>query len=78
MRLVNGVCRYCGCTNDEPCRLGNGDQCGRARTDGTLCTGPRCVTQYDKDLWKERRQDYLNAKRRAAAMWQRRRKKRKG
>lgn len=36
-------CRYCGCTESNPCRLRDGDQCGWGDTGRTFCSRDACV-----------------------------------
>ncbi len=41
-----GRCRYCRCTEDNPCRLPEGDRCCWWDRTRTLCTGPACLTAH--------------------------------
>ena len=41
--VVPGVCRYCGCTQDRPCRLHDGDECSWIDGSRTVCSAPGCV-----------------------------------
>jgi hypothetical protein len=41
-----GKCRYCGCTESDPCRLQDGDECSWLNTRQTVCNAPGCQRQY--------------------------------
>ena len=42
-----GVCRYCGCYDCNPCHVGPGDfdTCGWFDEDETICTNPECLVK---------------------------------
>ena len=56
---MKGVCRYCGCTDENPCRyvpIPHGPIAGQpvltakwADKTKTLCTNPMCVEKAAKD-----------------------------
>ena len=56
--LVSGVCRYCGCTEDAPCRIPGDDTCSWHDAQRTVCTGPKCLGQYFAEDVEARRRDY--------------------
>jgi hypothetical protein len=37
-----GICRHCGCTEDDPCRLYTGEPCSWADATRTVCNKPSC------------------------------------
>jgi hypothetical protein len=41
-----GQCRFCRCTEDDPCRVPGGDTCSWFDKSCTVCTGPACITAY--------------------------------
>ena len=41
-----GRCRFCRCTESDPCRIPGGDTCGWFDKSRTVCTGPACITAY--------------------------------
>lgn len=43
---ARGVCRYCGCTQFNPCVRRDGSPCGWWDLDLTVCTRPECVTAH--------------------------------
>lgn len=47
---AEGVCRFCGCTAENPCVLPSGDECGFATRLRTRCTAPACVRAFWKEL----------------------------
>lgn len=42
-RFVPGVCRYCGCTDNDPCYNPNYGNCWWANPDHTICS--HCVDE---------------------------------
>lgn len=44
-----GVCRICGCTDEMPCILDDGDACEWTDGAATLCTNPRCIAAADRE-----------------------------
>lgn len=38
-----GICRHCGCTESDPCRLSDGDSCSWADAARTVCNRPSCM-----------------------------------
>jgi len=53
MSLTAGVCRYCGCTEENPCSVPpycDGDTCGWIGGTGrTVCTAPPCIMRWAED-----------------------------
>ena len=57
--MARGVCRYCGCTEDKPCRYlphpenAPGGQpvltCKWADKSQTLCTNPACLARAKEE-----------------------------
>jgi hypothetical protein len=43
MTSVPGMCRHCGCTEDSPCRLSEGDTCCWFNRERTVCSSPACI-----------------------------------
>ena len=43
------VCHYCGCTEDNACRLPNGDPCGWLRW-GRVCNAPNCIRAFQAEV----------------------------
>lgn len=41
-----GECRFCGCTDDDGCRLEAGQNCSWANEEETVCTNPDCLQQF--------------------------------
>lgn len=41
---VPGICRRCGCSEDNPCRLADGEPCCWMDCARTLCNNPSCLT----------------------------------
>jgi len=40
--VAPGVCRHCGCTESNPCRLQDGDTCFWDNRERTVCSNPSC------------------------------------
>jgi len=40
-----GKCRHCGCTEDDACRLGNGDPCWWTDNQRLVCSNPACIVR---------------------------------
>jgi len=40
--LPSGVCRFCKCTETEPCTLQDGEACGWIDKDRNCCNNPAC------------------------------------
>jgi ParB/RepB/Spo0J family partition protein len=40
-----GVCKYCGCCEDDACELDSGANCSWANDEKTICTNPDCLAQ---------------------------------
>ena len=55
---IPGACRHCGCTEEDPCTLENGDHCGRYRED--VCSNRACITREEARVAAER-QDAMKA-----------------
>lgn len=43
MPAVSGTCRFCGCTEANPCNLRTGDNCCWVDSDRTVCSRPSCI-----------------------------------
>jgi hypothetical protein len=41
-----GVCCFCHCTEDDPCRIPGGDFCSWYLASRDVCTAPGCITAY--------------------------------
>jgi hypothetical protein len=41
-----GTCRYCGCTEESPCRLSDGDTCSWINRERNVCSAPGCARRY--------------------------------
>jgi hypothetical protein len=41
-----GECRYCHCTEVDPCTLSDGDTCSWANRERNVCTGDKCMRAY--------------------------------
>jgi hypothetical protein len=41
-----GTCKFCHCTEDDPCRIYGGDTCGWNDGTRTVCTAPGCMNAY--------------------------------
>ena len=46
MRPPAGVCRFCHCSEANPCTLPTGDACGWFDAERTVCTAPACLNAY--------------------------------
>ncbi|MDR3799706.1 MAG: ParB/RepB/Spo0J family partition protein [Terracidiphilus sp.] len=44
-----GTCKFCGCTEDDACRLEGGVNCSWVNAEQTVCSNPDCVAQYDSE-----------------------------
>jgi len=47
LTIIPGRCRECGCTEDNACRLGDGDTCCWYDQNRTVCSAPACIRQYE-------------------------------
>lgn len=48
-----GVCKYCGCTEDNPCRTRpTGEPCV-VDEECNVCSGPDCLIRYNADRKSE-------------------------
>lgn len=52
--LMTGQCRYCGCTESNPCKLQTGEECSWYDKVRTVCNGPSCVRQYEAERRQRR------------------------
>ena len=43
-----GRCRHCGCTEDRPCRLEDGETCVWLDSTRTVCSAPGCIVRERK------------------------------
>jgi hypothetical protein len=59
-----GTCRFCHCTEADPCRIPGGDTCAWMDGTRTVCTAPACQNAY----WAESRRKSSDA----AAMFRKR------
>jgi ParB/RepB/Spo0J family partition protein len=41
-----GVCKFCGCTEDDACRLDGGANCSWTNVEETVCSNPDCLAQF--------------------------------
>ena len=41
-----GQCRFCHCTEADPCRIPGGDTCAWYIASRDVCTAPGCITAY--------------------------------
>lgn len=44
-----GVCRFCGCTEDDPCPAG----CGWANEEQTICDSPECLERFREETQQQ-------------------------
>lgn len=45
-----GRCRFCRCTETDPCRIPGGDTCAWYVATRDVCTAPGCITAYHAEL----------------------------
>jgi hypothetical protein len=45
-RFIPGVCRYCGCTEDNACLTAGERLCGWLDLERTVCDAPPCVARF--------------------------------
>lgn len=45
-----GICRHCGCTEKQACRVGPGVPCHWANAEHTICSQPDCVRYAIREL----------------------------
>jgi len=58
---MNGICRYCGCTEGAPCLLDDGT-CAWLDEDQDLCTNPDCIAKAFRDAADQvRREEVLDS-----------------
>lgn len=50
--LAPGTCRHCGCTEEDACRLENGEACCWADASRLVCSAPRCIVAEQERLRK--------------------------
>ena len=48
-RFPVGICRFCGCTEDNACRKGNGLPCGWANVGHSRCNSEQCLEKFRKE-----------------------------
>jgi hypothetical protein len=48
--VTAGTCRFCRCTEDDPCRIPGGDSCSWYVATRDVCTAPGCITAYHAEL----------------------------
>ncbi|HEX5236134.1 MAG TPA: hypothetical protein VFW25_12485 [Silvibacterium sp.] len=53
-------CRYCGCTDDNACRLGSGETCAWTTSLCDVCSRVSCQIAYARDARRDRRELELN------------------
>ena len=46
MKLEPGTCRFCGCTEQNACRLEDGEACAWADMSRTVCSAPACLVAW--------------------------------
>lgn len=44
-----GKCRFCGCTELEPCTLSTGDPCIWYDAGRECCTNPNCIREHERE-----------------------------
>jgi hypothetical protein len=49
-RVTVQVCRFCGCTPKEPCRVPGDDECAFLDAEATRCSAPACVLAYQAEV----------------------------
>jgi hypothetical protein len=54
MQFIAGVCRYCRCTEANPCHLPDGEACNWFDPTRTLCSAPACLAAHFRELEHER------------------------
>lgn len=45
-----GVCHYCRCTEDNACKLPNGDPCGWFVAGRNVCNAPACIRAFQGEV----------------------------
>lgn len=43
VKTLTGICRHCGCSEDSPCRLADGEPCSWIDRTRTVCNNPPCL-----------------------------------
>lgn len=67
--MISGRCRYCGCTMNTPCTIGEtargtSIECSWLDPAGTICDAPRCVAQVCTADLERIAREYLALERR--------------
>jgi hypothetical protein len=62
-----GVCRYCNCTEENACRLPDGEACAWLNTDRDVCSAPACLAAHSRALKRDERRRYQRPRRRTPA-----------
>lgn len=50
-KYPRGICRFCGCTDDNACISKESAPCSWLDQEQTVCTAPYCQTSFN--MWKE-------------------------
>jgi hypothetical protein len=56
-----GRCQFCGCTEDNACRLATGETCWWVYRQRNLCSRPECLQRYRDELRKEQKRRLTSA-----------------
>jgi hypothetical protein len=73
-----GQCRYCKCTEDDPCKTPGGNECGWVTAKKDRCSAPGCLVAFDAErrrAW-EKDGNYLRAMRELRAKGSKKKSKR--
>ncbi len=75
---MNSRCQFCQCTEENPCRLSDGDECYWLSGRKDTCTNPSCIRALQtqkkaslRSMLRERRDEV----RRVCSGWKKKRKK---
>lgn len=63
MKPPAGVCRFCHCTAENPCKLSNGDECSFVTKLANRCNRPECVRAWEREMDAEIEADRERRKR---------------
>lgn len=55
-RLRVGVCRFCKCTDQAPCRMPDGEPCSWVGRLCDVCSNPRCLRALAASIRKHERE----------------------
>lgn len=62
-----GRCRFCGCTEDNTCRLPNSEPCGWLVRTQDVCNAPRCIRAWQAEQASKAAAEKLRTRRRTPA-----------